>query len=498
MHSPNRGTTPGALVLSILLAGGARGETTPTPLTVPPTVPGPTVAPTTLAPTGINNVVGGRTFELSCGLYHDERYSSSREGTFAKNIISPDEGVPEVWYRFEAPIDGRYSFSTCSDRVSSNDQNSNPLTEFDTRVTVFRRNHAAYGEQVGSCDDCGPCGTHATLDINLTVGEYWVVVDARADAAVTEGNFHMVTRCPTPTEGALECGATVIGSIVGQFSYHGWGGTGDHFYTFEAAVAGEYTFRTCGSEADFYTVLSLFRQAPNVTAINRNRIVFSTEIQWIEQQECDSCGTCPDSIAHSSLRVTLAAGSYAIGVEGYDDSEGVYRLTTTCPDAATAVAAEALAPPTDGVLTCGGRVAGTTVGGVDLVDADVVRTSFTTPPAPPGILVPSFTSPLVYNTTAPERWYAFTAPTTGRYTFDTCGSEANTFLHIFTRQPATGLPEDRVAMSDTNRGCGFNASNARIQNVRLAGGATYWVVVDGPGVGVDSEGGVHTHGELPI
>lgn len=457
-------------------------EPTSIPLSIPPTAAGqPTSAPTTAAPTGANTVQlpSGGNHRWFCGGSEGRTFDTSIPRN-AMNLIEPEADVPEVWVRYDAEIGGRHTFSTCSEPQTGLAYSS-PYTMFDTRVTIFARNGNSYGEEIASCDDCGPCGAHASLTVDLPVGQYWIVVDARPDAVTDRGQFSLQILCPTPTQGELPCDTSVFGSVVDAANTYGWG-RGDHFYNFVAPHDGEYIFDTCGSEVGFWSIVSVFRQADNLTIIDRSRVEFSTRgIDWLLQQEQDVGGTwrCGRGAAdryHASLKIFLSAGTYGIGVDGYDDSVGIYKLTATCPTPE----AQSAPPPTDGIVTCGATITGTTVGGVSLVDADTVFTRYRDSP---DVSCCGVQQPRISNSSAPERWYEFTAPTTGHYTFDTCGSEANTYLHVFVRDPITNHYGDQLAQRDSNDGCRSNNSNAIVRSAFLVGGGAYWIVVDGPGQG---------------
>eukprot|EP00036_Acanthoecidae_sp_10tr_P018866 CAMPEP_0206311872 /NCGR_PEP_ID=MMETSP0106_2-20121207/13693_1 /ASSEMBLY_ACC=CAM_ASM_000206 /TAXON_ID=81532 /ORGANISM="Acanthoeca-like sp., Strain 10tr" /LENGTH=981 /DNA_ID=CAMNT_0053743145 /DNA_START=151 /DNA_END=3096 /DNA_ORIENTATION=+ len=391
--------------------------------------------------------------ELTCAT--NGRYSTD---TTTRNDFLPPFTDPETrfdrirdsesWLSFEAPADGMYTFSTCA-------------AEFDSRVQIFEMvGDIHVGAAVASCDDCGPCGIYATLAVNLTEGTYWVVVDASPKADPREASrrgdrFTVTLECPIGAriEGELQCDAPVIGSISfpdNPRSLFGEGGASD-LYTFEAAFDGWYTFSTCSNETTQSTTLLLFREGG------------PDELEWEKVTECDDCGhRCPEGRFHAVLSTPLAAGRYAIGVAAFIDDVtiGLYRLeVTSCP-----TANEEIAPPSDDVLTCGGAVTGNTEGGVSLV----VRNG--------GL---DSGNSVTTNYSGPERWIEFTAPVTGVYTFDTCGSSFNTQLQLFRRVPGSNHRGDIVAQADRSATECADYTAASLRTVELEGGATFWVVVDG-------------------
>ena len=85
---------------------------------------------------------------------------------------------------------GRFMFSSCG-------------SDYDTWLRVFALGGTekvdaelltpdGYGEQLMSCDDCGPCGIHAVLHGRLEVGCYALVVDGYSSS---EGDFTVRATC---------------------------------------------------------------------------------------------------------------------------------------------------------------------------------------------------------------------------------------------------------------------------------------------------------------
>eukprot|EP00036_Acanthoecidae_sp_10tr_P009420 CAMPEP_0182916104 /NCGR_PEP_ID=MMETSP0105_2-20130417/746_1 /TAXON_ID=81532 ORGANISM="Acanthoeca-like sp., Strain 10tr" /NCGR_SAMPLE_ID=MMETSP0105_2 /ASSEMBLY_ACC=CAM_ASM_000205 /LENGTH=412 /DNA_ID=CAMNT_0025053033 /DNA_START=120 /DNA_END=1358 /DNA_ORIENTATION=- len=73
---------------------------------------------------------------------------------------------------------------------------------------------------------------------------------------------------------------------------------------------------------------------------------------------------------------------------------------------------------------------------------------------------------------APEIWYLFTAPASGQYNFNTCGSAYDTWIHLYRRSGAARGAQ--VSSCDDCGPCGVRT----VLSVRLSAGQ-YYLVVDG-------------------
>jgi len=327
--------------------------------------------------------------------------------------------APEHWYRFTAPVNGLYTFNSCG-------------SSYDTWVHIYNRTGTSNvpGSRVSTCDDCGPCGTRTVLNVQLSAGAYFVVMDGWANS---RGLYRMSIACPRGAyiTGSLTCNNTVTGTTAGASVSLVGHPAPEHFYTFTAPRTGRYTFDSCGSAFD--TWLYLYRGPTSATALVGSQVV-----------NCDDCGPCG---TRTVLSANLGAGAYIVIMDGYGQGQGAYRLTTTCPGGTgTQPPAPAPAPISAGTLTCVTARTGTTVGGQTTVGH-----------------------------AAPERWYQFTAPNTGRYTFTTCGSSFDTYLHIYNR----GANNVRGTIVSTCDDCGPCGLRTVLTGIQLTGGANYWVVVDG-------------------
>lgn len=96
---------------------------------------------------------------------------------------------------------------------------------------------------------------------------------------------------------------------------------------------------------------------------------------------CDDCGPCG---TRTVLTVPLSAGNYFVVMDGYSTGSGVYRLNVSCPN--TAIIQQS--------TSCGATVTGNTSTGTHVVGSG----------------------------SAPEHYFSFTAPYSGIFTFNSCGT----------------------------------------------------------------------------
>lgn len=128
----------------------------------------------------------------------------------------------------------------------------------------------------------------------------------------------------------------------------------------------------------------------------------------------------------------LTQGSYWVVIAGYDTSAGNYTMTVTCPVSIV------------GNVACGETMSGNTTTGANSVGEHP----------------------------APDHWWRLTAPRDGNYTFDTCGSSFDTWVHVYTRIADTVGTE--VSSCDDCGPCG----EFTVLDASLTAGE-YWVVIDG-------------------
>lgn len=82
-------------------------------------------------------------------------------GSTAGGSSSAGSAAPDVWWPFTAPNTGLYTFNSCG-------------SSYDTWIHIYSRiGTTGIGNQVATCDDCGPCGLQTVLSVSLTSGLYW-------------------------------------------------------------------------------------------------------------------------------------------------------------------------------------------------------------------------------------------------------------------------------------------------------------------------------------
>ena len=131
------------------------------------------------------------------------------------------------------------------------------------------------------------------------------------------------------------------------------------------------TFDSCESEFDTYLR------------------VFNVDLTE-EISACDDCGPCG---LQTVLDSALPEGHYNLVIEGYSSLEGVYSVTMTC---------EPFSRDIEGPIACGETVSGNTVG------------------AGSGMVSQSG-----------SHYYTFSMQTQGLVQFDSCNSDYDTFLRVF-------------------------------------------------------------------
>jgi hypothetical protein len=93
------------------------------------------------------------------------------------------------------------------------------------------------------------------------------------------------------------------------------------------------------------------------------------------------------------LSTLLSPGTYWVVIEGFASEHGQYTMAVTCPAGSWV----------QSTISCGGApVTGSTSGGTSSVGNE-----------------------------SPEHYFQLSAPFSGVYTFDSCGSSFDTWIHVF-------------------------------------------------------------------
>jgi len=334
-------------------------------------------------------------------------------GNSATGVSQVGQPAPEHWWRFVAPTTGVYTFNSCG-------------SSYDSWIHLFRRTGNNANGQLASCDDCGPCGTRTVLAITLQAGSYFVVMDGYSNSS---GTYRLGVTCPgVPTiEGTLNCNSNITGNTA--TASHSVGQPApEHHFALTVTSSQTYVFNSCGSAYD--TWISIY---------NRRGTSNSGNILGNSVSSCDDCGPCG---TRTVLTTQLTQGNYVVVLDGYGLHSGNYSLAVSC--------APPPPPTVPRILSCSGAnstVNGSTTGGTSVVGQD-----------------------------APEHFFWFTAPISGAYTFSTCGSAYDTWLHVFNSN-SQGTRGTQIASCDDCGPCGTRS----VVRVQLVGNRSYLVAVDGWG-----------------
>jgi len=359
--------------------------------------------------------------------------------------------APDAVYMFTLGSRSAVNVNTCG-------------SSFDTWVRIYDANAE---EEVCGCDDCGNCGVQTVLDCELSPGDYLIVIDGYSDSS---GDFTFTVGCP-PAE--IACGGTEVGStevaanIVGndagdatyvftlnqattvvvdscQSTFDTWIRIMDTNFTTEFCGCDDcggcsvQTVLSCDLPAGYYglvvdgysssvgdfsitltcpraslgcaeTVEGSTRGAADVVGSGAGDVLYDfhadtlTDVvfsscgsqydTWLrvlstdlshEYCGCDDCGDCG---VQTVLECQVSSGDYVLAVGGYSSSEGDFSVESTC------------APP---VLLCNQNYVGDTRGASSVVGSE-----------------------------AGDHIYTFSVSETTHVSFDSCGSQYDTFIHVF-------------------------------------------------------------------
>ncbi|WP_437549267.1 MXAN_6577-like cysteine-rich protein [Sorangium sp. So ce367] len=320
-------------------------------------------------------------------------------------------GSSEFVYRFTAEEAGRYKFDTAG-------------SSYDTAIGVVDFDAC---EELACNDDRGGAMT-GSASVDLEEGQSVFLVVAGYDGA--QGDFALHLDRMAPPACPLDTLATALPLSVTGDTWRlgdavstrcGSIDTSDASYSFTAPHAGGYVFDTSGSTFD--TVLELRKGSCSGAVI--------------------SCNDNDSAVGAKTSRLVanLAEGQTVVAVvDGVDGGSGPFTLNVS-----------EYVPPPCPELTLGTtfpqRVTGTTA----------IPDRMSALPSP------------CTRDSGPEATYAFTAPATALYTFDTFGSSFDTVLHLH-----------KGTCSGESVACNDDASGTQSQvEVMLREGETISVVVDG-------------------
>ncbi|MFL5893934.1 MAG: Ig-like domain-containing protein [Thermoleophilaceae bacterium] len=350
-------------------------------------------------------------------------------------------GGHSVWYRWTAPSDGNVAVDTCG-------------SAFDTLLAVYTGDVYPLGS-VASDDDApaGPCAgaQQSRVKFAVTAGTtYDIAVDGWNGAA---GSFSLhVGYLVPPTNDDLADAQTVAGATAdatgttvnatkesGEPNHAGTVGGSSIWYSWTAPTDGIVAVDTCSSAVD--TVLAVytggaFPLAP--VASNNNA----------------PTGWCAAGSATGRSAVSFAAAAgttYKIAVD------------VTLASGAIGLHLEYVTRPANDDLANAEVLSGSTV---DVAGSNKYATSEANEPQHAGYAG------------GDSLWYAWTAPSAGTVTVDTCGSDFDTLLAVYKGDgyPLAAVVSNANALAGQ---CGLATSLRSKVAFKVTAGTTYKIAVDG-------------------
>jgi hypothetical protein len=348
-----------------------------------------------------------------------------------------DPGGASVWYSWTAPSTGVFEVTTCG-------------SQFDTLLAVYTGSAVNALTEVASNDEAFRCPSQSELVLHATSGvNYKIAVDgwsAGGSTAADTGNFVLVVSAVTPpsndsfsTPEDLGGNSDIVVSgdnigatkQAGEPNHAGNPGGASVWYSWTAPITGTYQIDTCFN--DFDTLLAVYTGS----AVGSLTPIASSD---------DACGP------GSGLQFSAVSGTeYRIAVDGYNGGSGAALGNFE-------LAIDFLTPPPNDNFASAQTLSGfnaTATG--DNFDATVQGGE---PEHFPGGPFGSV-------------WYSWTAPASGQVTIDTCGSDFDTVLAVYTGSAVSALT--RLASNDDAPGC--PPGSKLILNVNA--GTTYRIAVDG-------------------
>ena len=349
-----------------------------------------------------------------------------------RESTDPQFGYASVWYRWTPAATGRVMVDTCD-------------SDFDTQLAVYSGSSPS-SQVVANDNGCGAAAAGSKVGFTATAGTtYWFVVDGTADnmgSPSPEGSFTLGVKAVDRPDnddraqaavlaGALpvsRAGTTVgAGKEQGEGYHAGNGGGASVWYSWTPAVNGAVTIDTCDST--FSTLLAVYRERSDgaTVSVSANR---------------NGCGQ-----GSRDTFVATAGVNYQIAVDGADGAQGSFTLRLRAADTpANDNFANATALTADLPLT----VTGT--------NREATRE----------------TGEPVHDGTngGASVWYRWVAPGAGPVSIDTCASDFDTVLGVYTGSAVNALAK----VASNNNTCGDRSQVA----FTATAGTTYWVAVDGP------------------
>jgi hypothetical protein len=376
------------------------------------------------APPANNNFASAATLSTE-SLVIASNVEATKQGGEPNHAGNP--GGASVWYSWTAPSTGKFEVTTCG-------------SQFDTLLAVYTGSAVNALTQVASNDDAFRCPTESDLVLNATSGvNYKIAVDGFGGDT---GDFLLGVFAVTPPsndsfstpadEGGdsdwSEFGENISATKqTGEPNHAGNAGGASVWYSWTAPITGHYRLNTCYTEFD--TVLAVYTGS----AVGSLTPVASDH---------NSCGD------GSFLQFDAVSGTvYRIAVDGFGGAMGNFQIVM-----------HHLNPPPNDNFANAQTISGSSaqVTGTNL-DAGVE------PGETAHFAIPASASV----------WYSWTAPASGQVTIDTCDSDFDTVLAVYTGNAVNGL----TAVAGNDQACG-NGDQSRASFAATAG-TTYRIVVDG-------------------
>ncbi len=337
-------------------------------------------------------------------------------------------GGASIWYAWPAPADGLFTFDTCG-------------SDFDTVLAVYTGSAVIALTEVVSDDSS--CGVQSRVTFSATSGtSYSIAIDGSIGATGTAvlswgeppANDSFGTAEPVAGSSGEVFGSNQFATKEpGEPAHAGNAGGASVWYSWTAPSDGEFTFSACLSGFD--TLLAVYTGG----AVGSLVEVVSDD---------NACG--PQS---SVTFIATSGTTYAVAVDGRDSATSAERGFVNLKWLAV--------PPNDdfaGAQTISGlsgTVTGTNVGaskepGEPEHAGDVGGVSI---------------------------WYDWTAPANAAFTFDTCGSDFDTLLAVYTGAAVDALT---TIASNNDLPCGPQASVSSVTFLATAG-VPYRIAIDGTG-----------------
>lgn len=301
-------------------------------------------------------------------------------------------GINSDAWEFTVQQAGEFRFDTCGSQTT-------------TRLQIFRHKHVGTfdAELVYSCDSCGECGGQAQLSVQLDAGEYWVVIHGTSETECG-AEYSISVLCPessrpaplkstySASDGYIQCGTSVAlngNDNVQQDSYI-FHPLERSFIFLAEALLGEYQIGTCGSSENITLYLFVYNESDRTVG----RMVETIGVD--SRFKGDTCG---DGEPGNIFNIPLSQGSYLVIIERATlHGAGVALVHLGCHIPYSI--------PQDIGAICSADTSefinsSTTVGGTQ------------------------------YGSLSPSRVIVLYTIDPLKVTFDTCGSDINTNLHIY-------------------------------------------------------------------